>query len=88
MSGQILDYFAKIHETHIHARGKIASGKLIELLDCRPGEAILEMGFGSGATLAYLASAFKKTKFHGFEASEIMYRVARKRLNFCGLSKK
>jgi len=87
MKGQILDYFGSINEAYIHAKGKIASQKLIELLDCKYDEVILEIGFGSGATLAHLASVFTKNTFHGLERSNTMYQTASRRIQFCQLAK-
>ncbi len=87
-SGRILDYLAESHATHIHAKGKTATNTLIQLLECKPGEDILEIGFGTGATIIELASKYKTTNFYGVEASELMHKMALKRLKFCGLSKK
>ncbi|KYG79451.1 hypothetical protein AWW67_13865 [Roseivirga seohaensis] len=88
MAENILDYFGEIHTPFLHARGKIATYKLIEILDCEPEESILEVGFGTGATLCQLSSIHKFTNFHGVEVSEVMHRQAIKRLKFCRLQKR
>ena len=85
---QILDYLGQTHASHIHARGKLATAVLIELLDCREGEDILEIGFGTGATLLQLASTYKHTKFYGAELSPVMYQKAMSRFRFCMLGNK
>lgn len=82
MRKQIINYFGEIHGAYLHAKGKVASRQLIELLDCQPDEQILEIGFGSGATLAQLAADFRKTKFYGIETSETMFGTAKKRIAF------
>lgn len=58
---------------------------LIGMIDCLPGEKILEVGFGTGATLALLASENRETEFYGAEASGKMFDIATSRLRFCGL---
>ncbi|MBK8873761.1 MAG: hypothetical protein IPN13_07520 [Bacteroidetes bacterium] len=61
MSHHILNYFGQINGAFIHARGRAATLKIIELLDCKPDESILELGFGTGATFTYLSSVYKDT---------------------------
>ena len=56
MGNQILNYLGKAHSDFIHAKGKLASNKLIELLGPKSKENILEVGFGTGATLVRLAA--------------------------------
>lgn len=82
MENKILNYFGKAHAQSIHARGKIGTRILIHTLNCQPKEEILEIGFGTGATLAQLFSNNKKTKFYGLELSELMYKKAKTRLRF------
>lgn len=84
---QILDYFAETHSGYLHARGKLATNTIIEILDCKADENILELGCGTGATLVELASKYNTSNFHGLEASETMLKFASKRLRFCGLCK-
>ena len=83
MSNQILNYFAQINGSFIHAKGRAATLKMIELLDCKPGESILELGFGTGATLNQLSSCYTQTNFTGYDVSEVMFEAAGKRLKFC-----
>lgn len=84
----ILDFYAKKHEAYLHARGAFATNILIEKLDCQPNEKILEIGFGTGATLVRLLSAYRDTEFYGIETSPLMYRKAISRMRFCGIKKR
>ena len=84
-ANKILDYFGKAHSGFIHARGRASTQKIIELLNCQPGEKILEIGFGTGTTLALLAALHPRTSFYGYEQSAIMFQTARRRLQFSGL---
>ena len=85
MSHQLLDFLATLHISHSHARGIAGTDKLIELLACRAGENILEIGFGTGATLVQLASLYPDTRFSGCEASGVMLAKATQRIKFCRL---
>ncbi len=87
MSNHILNYFGQINGAFIHARGRAATLKIIELLDCKPGQTILEIGFGTGATLTYLSSVYNNTSFTGYDASPVMFEAAAKRLKFCSADK-
>ncbi|MBL0074279.1 MAG: class I SAM-dependent methyltransferase [Bacteroidetes bacterium] len=87
MSHHILNYFGQINGAFIHARGRAATLKIIELLDCKPDESILELGFGTGATLTYLSSVYKHTGYTGYDASPVMFDAAVKRLKFCSADK-
>ena len=82
MENKILNYFGNAHAQYIHARGKIGTKILIQTLNCKPKEEILEIGFGTGATLVQLFSSNKKTKFYGLELSELMFKKAKTRLRF------
>jgi SAM-dependent methyltransferase len=88
MQRQILNYFGDSHADYIHARGRLATRKVIELLNPQFGEKILEIGFGTGSTLVEIASVRKNSVLTGFEISEVMYSRAIKRARFCGLSKR
>ena len=86
MASQILNYLGASHAEYIHARGKLATGKIIELLALEPNEKILEIGFGTGATLVQLAARYKGCSFSGYDLSETMYNKASKRIQFCELT--
>jgi len=82
MQNEILNYFSKSHAQYIHARGEIATRVLIQTLNCNPSEDVLEIGFGTGTTLAQLFSNNKRTRFYGLELSNLMYKKAKARLRF------
>lgn len=85
---QILNYFGKTNASFLHARGKLATNQLIKFLDPQPKEKILEIGFGTGATLITLANNHKNIDLFGYELSEIMFDRASKRIHFCGFKEK
>ena len=88
MKNSILDFLGASHASHIHARGRLASLKMMEFLDCHAGERVLEFGFGTGASLVDLAANHPDTLFYGVEASEIMHRKGSDRIRFCGFEGK
>jgi demethylmenaquinone methyltransferase/2-methoxy-6-polyprenyl-1,4-benzoquinol methylase len=60
--------------------------KGLELLDARPGETILEIGFGTGSCLLALAhSVGDRGKVYGIDLSTGMLQVAHTRLRKAGL---
>lgn len=83
-----LSYYGQTNSTYLHAKGKAGTSILIKHLQCRPGERIMELGFGTGGTLVVLANRYKHVDFFGVEQSDLMYRKAIQRLNFSGLNSK
>jgi ubiquinone/menaquinone biosynthesis C-methylase UbiE len=57
-----------------------ANGAVLEALDPRPGERVLELGCGHGRALARVAAAVAPGLAAGVDPSEVMLRVARRRL--------
>jgi ubiquinone/menaquinone biosynthesis C-methylase UbiE len=88
MRKQILSYFADTSTPFLHARGELATEHLLQRLEPRTGETILEIGFGTGATLVKLAARTSGTRLLGLERSPEMLRRARRRIQFCGLSER
>ena len=84
----ILERFGKANTAFPHAGGWTSTKFLIQKLDCQANERILEIGFGTGATLVELASRNKRSSFFGIEANKLMYKNAMERIQFCGLSKR
>jgi ubiquinone/menaquinone biosynthesis C-methylase UbiE len=61
----------------------------LEMLDARPGERILEIGFGTGHSLIDLARAVGTSgKVYGIDLSEKMARIARRRVRNAGLQER
>lgn len=84
----ILTQLGRENAAYVHARGWLATRFLVEKLSCQPKENILEIGFGTGATLVVLASRCKESHFFGVETSKTMYDKGVRRIAFCGLSDK
>ena len=71
-----------------HSEGPVRRAGL-EILDARPGEKVLEIGFGTGHCLVSLAHFVGPTgKVLGFDLSEGMLRVARDNLLRAGLAER
>ncbi|XOV66529.1 MAG: class I SAM-dependent methyltransferase [Fluviicola sp.] len=88
MPHDILTYFGDSHAEFLHAHGLKSTTVLIQHLNCQPQESVLEIGFGTGATLVEVVSRFPQTTFFGWEESEKMFDTAQKRLKFCDLEDK
>jgi len=86
MNKNILNYFGSVHTGYLHARGKISTHKSIELLELKPNETILDVGFGTGVTLVQIASENKNINCFGLDISMVMYKKALERIWICGLS--
>lgn len=69
-----------------HSEGPVRRAGL-EKLDARPGEKVLEIGFGTGHSLVSLAQSVGPAgKVYGLDLSEGMLRVARDNLHKAGLA--
>lgn len=88
MNNQILQYFGYAHADYLHAKGKQATYNLIEVMQPQQGDNILEVGFGTGATLVQMASHAKSVKLTGYELEPIMFKKGSTRIKFCGLKNK
>ena len=82
-SANILNYYSRTNSEYLHSKGRFATEVLLQRIDCLENEKILEIGFGTGATLVYLASIYKKNHFYGVEFSNLMYKKAKSRIHFC-----
>lgn len=60
--------------------------KLIEKLDVKDDEKILEIGCGTARNLMILARRFPNANFYGLDASEAMLKTARKKITAKNLS--
>src|SRR4051794_30394643 len=82
-----LVYLAGTGATHIHPMGRAATDALFTRLDLRPGMRVLEIGCGTGGTMARLAP-FRPDRIDGVDLLPSMLAVARKRLRLVGLGKR
>lgn len=87
MNYQYLRYLARTGITHLHPHRREATTALIAQLDLRPGEQVLEIGCGSGATLVEIALRHP-VQLQGLDLLEEMLEVARQRVARCGLSER
>ena len=60
--------------------------RLLERLEARPGDRVLEIGCGTGRNLLRLHRRFPGVRLHGLDASEQMLKTARARLERRGLA--
>lgn len=61
--------------------------KMIEQMDVRSGERILEVGCGTGRNLVVLAEKYRSAHFYGLDASAEMLKTAQTKFDQKGLSK-
>jgi len=78
----ILNYYGAANTAYLHPKGKWATELLLQKLDIQEQESVLEIGFGTGASLVYLASKYQKTNFYGIENSALMHEKATSRIAF------
>lgn len=83
-----MDYYGSRHTGYLHARGRGATNTLLSLISRKENLNIVEIGFGTGATLVKLASGNNQLKLSGVEISEEMFKIAKTRLKFCLLKNK
>lgn len=88
MSQNILGYFTETHQGNIHPKGVAGTNVLLKELAPKKGESILEIGVGTGTTLAKLIPRNPATKFFGIDINEAMLKKANQRLCFSGLGDK
>lgn len=82
----ILGFYAQTHTAYLHANGLRSTAFLIEKMNSKPGQRILEIGFGTGQTLVELSCRFEGVELFGLEKSPQMLAAARRRFEFAGLS--
>ncbi|MEZ5012711.1 MAG: class I SAM-dependent methyltransferase [Chitinophagales bacterium] len=88
MPGRLLTYFSKTGTAFLHPGEKTATALLLRKLQPQEAEHILELGFGTGATLVQLHAMQSKALIYGLEKNASMLAMANKRLRCCGLGKK
>lgn len=86
MGFQLLSYFAKTGTAYLHPGGKRATAKLTKHLEMKGSMSVLEIGCGTGATLADL-TLVPDIKLTGVDISETMLNIAKERLLYCQKNK-
>jgi|SRR5215471_10955358 len=85
--GSFLDHLGELNAAFLHSYGESGTGKLLQLIDFKKDDAVLEIGYGTAATLVKIASENNHVKLYGVEQSEIMFDKARQRIRISGLQK-
>ncbi len=85
---RLLDSLGERHAEFLHARGETATRLLIDRLGCSKGDAVLDLGCGTGATLVSLASRYPGISLSGVDISHAMLDAAASRLKFCRLAER
>lgn len=81
----LLDYYASVRASGLHARGQLATNHLLKLLAAKAGEVLLELGTGTGTTLVQTQVMYPQSVLHGLEVSPAMHQATEKRLKACGI---
>ena len=84
----LLQHYQSTHAGFLHALGESGTEYLLRQMDLCGTERVLEIGFGTGATLVKLKSRYPKLQLSGLEANPEMISKCRGRLAFCGLKNK
>lgn len=84
---KLLDFFAVTHTPYLHALGGRGTAVLLRELNPKPGQHILEFGFGSGQTLVDLAILEPRAILYGAEHAASMLKSAEERLRFCRIKR-
>lgn len=87
MNLKFLSYLAKSGVTNLHPGGYQATRQLVGALQLETNQRILEVGCGTGATLAQIAISFE-VSIDGVDVLPEMLRVARARLKALNLHQK
>lgn len=74
-SGLLGHIVGRIMARETHAANLVT----LDLLDLAPGDAVLEVGFGHGRTLAEASHLVTQGSLAGIDPSEVMMKIARKR---------
>jgi ubiquinone/menaquinone biosynthesis C-methylase UbiE len=82
-----LDHLGEINAGFLHAYGETGTKKLLQLIDFKKEDTVLEIGFGTGTTLVKIASQNTRLKLYGVEQSEIMFSKAKQRIKLSALFK-
>ena len=81
--------FSKIYTSFEEKFEKKLRERGLNLLDVQEGETVLEIGFGTGATLVELAKSVGETgKVYGIDLTPEMFELAKRRLEKEGLTRR
>jgi SAM-dependent methyltransferase len=83
MDFRFLVHLAHMGATDIHPMGSAATRALIAQLELHPGQAVLEVGCGTGGTMTRLAQ-YGLARIDGVDAIPARLRMARRRLRLAG----
>lgn len=81
----ILAWFEAVNSGYLHPFGEPATEALIQKAGLQGNEKVLEVGFGTGATLVKIISRFPALQFHGVDYASGMLEKTRRRLKYCGI---
>lgn len=88
MTLDLLTHLQQSNDDFIHPKGRVATESLLHELKPAKSEHILEIGFGTGATLVRLLARYPGVHLSGVDVNEAMVDKAEKRLRFCRLDGK
>jgi SAM-dependent methyltransferase len=80
-----LEHLARLGATDLHPGGRRGSARLERALAIGPGQRVLEIGCGTGATLIRLASSYP-VQLYGIDRMGRMLETAKRRLALAGLA--
>ncbi|MEM7103594.1 MAG: class I SAM-dependent methyltransferase [Bacteroidota bacterium] len=86
MENTVLSHYASINAEFLHGAGMAGTEQLFSYLPIHDHQNVLEIGFGTGASLVRLKGRFPDLEVCGIEASELMLQKAKKRFRWSGLS--
>lgn len=81
----LLRHYQSIHAGFLHALGEKGTEYLLQKMNLNGTERVLEIGFGTGATLAKLKSRYPNLTLSGLDADPGMLEQCKRRLAFCRL---
>ncbi|MGC4041098.1 MAG: class I SAM-dependent methyltransferase [Flavobacterium sp.] len=81
----IIDFYGSINTAHLHPKRDAATALLLQKIEIQPNDHVLELGFGTAATLVWAASQFRQSHFYGIEHNALMFRKGQNRIKLCRL---
>ncbi len=81
----VLERLALKNTPFMHGGGRRATLSLMECLEMKGNEKVLECGFGTWASLVTLNAAYPELDLHEIEVSPLMMSISGKRVSWAGL---